>query len=506
MVARMRAPGISDYDAVAYPSYPWAQTHPDRLATMATLFGMAPPPVERARVLEIGCGDGGNLIPMGVTLPGAQFTGVDLAETAVRRGCEIAAALELRNVRLLHMDLTDVTQVLGEFDYIIAHGLYAWVPEPIRDKLLEVCNRNLAPEGVAFVSYNALPGGYIRTMVREMMLYHTRGMEEPGARVAAAKDLIRFLANEAPAGKAYRALMQSAAEDLIERQEGALFHDELAETYQPVWFAQFARHAARHHLQYLSEAQLFEMSVGVLEAAAADRLVQLAGDDVIDREQYLDFIKCRTFRQTLLCHEQIGVDRSIEPARLRSMLIASPLRRTGGPTDPAAPGAMIFEGLSAARLETDSSIGKAALVVLEEVWPDVLPFMTLLDQACARAGAGRVEPDDLARFLLRAYTANVIECHVHYPRIARRAGPRPLASPLARYQIQYGSLVTNLRHYPISLRGDLPARFLRLLDGTRDRDDLAREMAPHLAGEPGSIEEQIDRNLERVAERALLQE
>ena len=54
------------YDEVLYPGYPFAQAHPDRLGAMARLFGMNPAPVEACRVLELGCGDGGNLIPMAV--------------------------------------------------------------------------------------------------------------------------------------------------------------------------------------------------------------------------------------------------------------------------------------------------------------------------------------------------------------------------------------------------------------------------------------------------------
>ena len=69
----------TSYDSVLYPSHACAETHPDRLATLATLFGLSPAPVERCRVLELGCGDGGNLLAMAFALPGSTFVGVDLA-------------------------------------------------------------------------------------------------------------------------------------------------------------------------------------------------------------------------------------------------------------------------------------------------------------------------------------------------------------------------------------------------------------------------------------------
>lgn len=81
------------YDEVLYPGYAYRQTHPDRLATMATLFGMTPAPVEGCRVLELGCGEGGNLIPMAFGLPRSQFLGIDLAQRPIQKGQAMVEAL-----------------------------------------------------------------------------------------------------------------------------------------------------------------------------------------------------------------------------------------------------------------------------------------------------------------------------------------------------------------------------------------------------------------------------
>jgi len=124
------------YDRLAYVNQPIAQTHPDRLALLARLHGMEPAPLERARVLDLGASEGGNIIPMAMTLPSAEFTGIDLAALPVERGQRAIQELGLRNVRLLQKDLLDVDACFGKFDYIIAHGLYAWTPPVVRDKIL----------------------------------------------------------------------------------------------------------------------------------------------------------------------------------------------------------------------------------------------------------------------------------------------------------------------------------------------------------------------------------
>lgn len=156
------------YDEIPYPGFPLPQTHPDRLATLATLFGMKPAPPAACRVLEVGCGDGGNLIPMALGLPESQFLGIDLAEKPVAAGCALIHSLGLQRIHLRTLDLMDAGRQLGEFDYIIAHGVYSWVPGEVRDGLLRLCRMLLAPNGVAYVSYNTYPGFHRRELFRDI--------------------------------------------------------------------------------------------------------------------------------------------------------------------------------------------------------------------------------------------------------------------------------------------------------------------------------------------------
>src|SRR3954449_9384071 len=157
------------YDEVRYSSFPYAQTHPDRLATVAILYGLRPPDPFHARVLEIGCGAGGNLMAMAAATPGIRATGVDLASAAIEEGRVTVAAIGLENIELRQGDVRELTDgSLGMFDYVIAHGVYGWIPADARDALLATIRASLAPDGLAFVSYNAEPGGYFRRMLRDV--------------------------------------------------------------------------------------------------------------------------------------------------------------------------------------------------------------------------------------------------------------------------------------------------------------------------------------------------
>ena len=144
----------STYDDLPYPGSPFPQTHPIRLATIATLFGMKPPAVETSRVLELGCTDGGNLIPMAVAFPQAEFVGLDLSTRQIETGQSTLDAIGVTNIQLHHEDILAVEDQYGQFDYIIAHSVYSWVPEVVQEKILATIKQLLTPQGVGYVSYN----------------------------------------------------------------------------------------------------------------------------------------------------------------------------------------------------------------------------------------------------------------------------------------------------------------------------------------------------------------
>ena len=186
------------YDEVLYSSYAFSQTHPDRLATLATLFGMNPTPVTQCRVLELGCGDGSNLVPMAYGLPGSEFVGVDLAARPIATGQEMSKTLGLKNITLHPLDVMTVTPDFGQFDYIIAHGLYSWIPPAVQEKVLSICQENLTPNGIAYVSYNTYPGGHLRQMVRGMMRFHVRHLTDATQQITQSRALLKFLSDAQP--------------------------------------------------------------------------------------------------------------------------------------------------------------------------------------------------------------------------------------------------------------------------------------------------------------------
>jgi SAM-dependent methyltransferase len=361
------------YDQVLYNSRPASQSHPGHLATLATLFGLSPAPVEKCRVLELGCGNGANLIPMALTLPGSQFVGVDLAGVPVAAAQALAVELKLENTAFRQLDVMDLDPGFGEFDYIIAHGIYSWVPAAVRDKVMAICRGNLAPNGVAFVSYNTFPGCHLRKMMRGMLEYQTRNIAGPELRLKHAYALINFLNASNPKSPALREELK-----LIRSSDpGLVFHDDLEPVNDPVYFHEFAEHARTHGLQFLSEAEFFSTQPIGFDAEVVDTIRLLSQGDRIKEQQYLDFLKCRRFRQTLLCHRELALGHEPAAARIPELCVSSPAKPAQDVTDPGSDEEVEFHATDGASMTTNLPLAKAAILYLTARWPLAVPFREL---------------------------------------------------------------------------------------------------------------------------------
>jgi SAM-dependent methyltransferase len=479
------------YDAVAYPSLPLPQTHPGRLAAIARLHGVPAASPTRCRLLEVGCGDGSNLFPLALAYPDSTFVGIDLSAAAIGRGRELLGRVGLPNLTLEAADLTKWEPGPEGFDFVVAHGFYSWVPPFVRDALLAVCRDRLRPAGLAYISYNALPGCHIRRMVWEMLRFHVREITDPEPRLQQAVAMLELLAHGAIGTGLYPELIRQEARKLAKDEDHAvLYHDDLSDINDPMMVTEFVAHAGRFGLQFLGESDYFEMTTDLLPTASANLLRGLAERDVVLKEQYFDFLKGRRFRQTILCRADASVRREPDPAAVFGLAAVGEAVPDPDPPDLTLGVPVKFRTAAGASMTTDHPVAKAALADLRAAFPAARPFPELLADAVRRAGrtgdANEAEDrNGLAKLLLGSYRVGLLELHLDPPRFARAAGARPKLSPLARVQLDTDAVaLTSLRPSIVRMENPISRELLRLLDGTRDRAAILTDLADRAAGDP----------------------
>jgi SAM-dependent methyltransferase len=440
---------VNTYDELRYNNLPNPETHPNRLWVLAKLAGLEPAPVESCRVLELGTSEAVNIIGMAVALPGAEFVGVDLAREPLARGQRVIDELRLKNVQLLCKNLLEIDESLGKFDYVLTHGIYGWTPPEVGEKILEIAERCLTPEGMAFISYNTKPAGHIRQLVRDMMLYHTGRFENPVVRLAHAREFLKVLARGRPEPKTFDAAATSYARDLLEHSDSALFHDELAPVYEPVYFHEFVSRTKAHQLQYIGDASGYDPPRN-LHAEAIEAVHTMAEGDRIAEAQYLDFLRMRGFRRSLLCRNHWSLADDWDPSRIVGCYATT-----------------------AASEDKDRAFVGTDNVRLTTTHPVPIEYMRRLIES--RPISIKVEREE-AHVALELFKGGIIELHATSG-FAAVAGPNPRASPLARYQAMSGEAhVTTLWHRALEIEGDDARRMLTFLDGSRDREALCEAM------------------------------
>lgn len=335
------------YEALPYPAQAYAWTHPDHLLALARARGVAAAHPTACRVLELGCGPGGNLLPMAAHLPGSTFVGVDAGAAHIATARAEARALGLTNLTLVHGRLEDL-DTDGPFDVVVAHGVLSWVPPDVQEALLALAGRVLAPCGVAYLSWDALPGAHGSLALRRLLREHTAGLE-PARQVARARRILTVLATTPRAPSSWDAVVRryAAVRDTL------LAHDLLAPHYAPLGVRDVLGRAAAHGLRFLAEALPLDASIG----SRADAL----GATVPEREQWVDWLRGTAHRRTVLCRADVaGGPLRPDGLWLTAHLVHGPdgLRGRSGPVRPREPDdAVLLEHLARERWVPVADLG-----------------------------------------------------------------------------------------------------------------------------------------------------
>jgi len=522
--ARLREMSEYTYDSVPYPSMVFPHIRPDQIGAISSLHGVRPDSIEDCRVLELGCGDGTNLLSIAYTMPESHCVGFDLSAPRIQEAKNNAGAIGIANAEFHHLDLLDYEpDKFGEFDFIIAHGVYSWVPEPVREKILWIYEQSLKPNGVGFISYNLYPGWHLREMVREAMRFQTELIDDPQSKVANALRFVEFLKETSKPGSLYRSLLEEQFTYLGKQAPESIFHDDLAAINQPFYFRQFVEQVENAGLQFISELEPMSMFTDDLPSFAQEALEKL-WDDPKRREQYLDFIRGRLFRSTLLCRRNRSGQWSYRalPKAIESLFFATK-SLPSEPLSSLTDGSEVAFSAEERHFETDHPLVKSLLGLLGSHWPRRFSFPEIeesLNIGSDGSSGAKAETERVILWnaLVRLITANIIEPRCFRPRISLSVSQEPKVSDFARWQAACGfasrgdlSGVTSMHGANIPIENDVLRELIFFSDGTRDHSDLAAAIIEKVKVRPEekdafalSLPGTIESNLEILARSALL--
>jgi SAM-dependent methyltransferase len=473
----------ASYDDLPYEGSSFPQTHPLRLAAIAVLRGLEAPAVASARVLEIGCGDGSNLLPLAEMYPKGQFLGIDLGQRHIEAAVTAAARSGLGNVVFERCNVADFDPAGRSFDFIIAHGIFSWVPESVRRAILAVVRRSLSPLGVAFISYNALPGWHARGMIREVLRFHTAPFATSREKLAQARALLAFLGDAAPADSPHGAFLRNERRLLASTPDSYLLHEYLEGENRAFYLSEFAALAKEEGLEYLGDADWSRSVGGNLQPAVRETLGRLASDRLAF-EQYGAFVSVRGFHRSLLVLPgRTAVHRS-SLELVRPLWFSSPAAPVSATPSLAEGVPEEFVGPSDGRITTPDAVAKAILIGLgarnggQWAWNELVAAVgTRLAGRATGAGVGE---ESIAPRLKELIDLGWVEATPSpYPAIGTRDAERPRVGALARWQAQIRSRVTNRRHRNLAL--DAAVRWIvARLDGSLTVAELEQRYAEAL--------------------------
>ncbi len=495
------------FEHVPYDGRPIDGSRPEYLAVAAWLSGVRATHPGRARVLELGCAEGANLIPHAYHCPEASFVGIDSSPRHIEIASERRDRLGLDNLTFVCCDIAELDaheELAGPWDYILSHGVLSWVSDDVAEHMFQILGERLAENGVAYLSYNTQPGWMMRGLIRQVLMARTRGIEEAGAKLTEARNLLSLIAKTPFTSHHYSAYMAEEASDLLEHEDAYIAHEYLTEHNRAYTYGEIIARCERHGLKFLAE--LTPIAHGGLE----ERLRAVVGritEDPIEREELADVLYGRAFRASVFVRADVQTipddeakARLVDAAGFVTHITPVSKRPSLDPEDSEE-----FVDREGVHIGAKHPVLKAALIELARAFPLALSFEHIVDRTFSLLSLRRVrtieqpltaeERESLLEDLLRLVGLRHAELRLIPRGTVATSGDRPRVTTLARFESRTGKWFTNAFHQAVEL--DEAAAFLvNLMDGSHTRDELAGQLAATLEEHGVAVQDESGEQLE----------
>ena len=229
---------------------------------LACLINAVEPPSVGAdwTFCDMGCGQGINCLLLAAANPRAQIIGVDFNPAQIARARDLASLMGLQNVKFIEAafeELALAPEVLPECDYITMHGIYSWISKEGRAALVTILRSRLRAGGLAYVSYNALPGWNAAEPMQRLLLEHARhsprhstdSVREGIAFVNKCQDLLR-------PGLIEKELIERIRLEVDKNNVAYLAHEYLNKFWNPRYHSDIAAELEVAKLSFVGDATI----------------------------------------------------------------------------------------------------------------------------------------------------------------------------------------------------------------------------------------------------------
>jgi methyltransferase-like protein/2-polyprenyl-3-methyl-5-hydroxy-6-metoxy-1,4-benzoquinol methylase len=465
-------------NALTYPPCSYSDTHIGRLGAIGRLFNLQTADPANARVLELGCSSGINLLAMAQLFPSSEFIGIDNDKRQIDLANQALEATGLSNVKFLNQNILKISENLGAFDFIIARGIYSWVPANVKDAIFRISSENLKPNGIAYISYNCLPGWRMRGALRDMMLMHTASISNIPEKVAQSKALIKFLAESCFEDTPYGKYLRQELDLLNKMDDCYIVQDFLEVDNDALYFRDFLESAAKYNLAYLGDSDPSTMIVDNLPLQTAETIKSL-NINLIETEQYMDFVRNRMFRSTLLCHSDSLINRNIDPLKIIELQVSSHVTLNSYDSNSES---AVFHNQEGVQFCVTDAFTATIFAVVANTCYRPRPIKTIINECLPILEKNKnfkdtpSLPSAICQILLKGYFRKMLDFSISNCSVPFLSDDKPEALPLSRWQASNGHRLS-----ASSLRMIQPdpciSKIVTLCDGSRSRKEIGLDLA-----------------------------
>lgn len=291
------------YDSIPYNSKAFMYATASRLESVATLLNLETIDSRKARILELGCSFGGNIISQAMYNEDSYYVGVDLSEVQINEGKKIIEKMQLKNIELYSMDFLNFDyEKFGKFDYVICHGVYSWVPDIVKDKILEIISNVLSDNGLAYVSFNAYPGWKTQSLIRDIMLYSNKYYDslDNNEKINRSKIILSMINDQKKLFEDNKNFEENV-NNVLNKDNYYLIHEYLEEYNDPMYLHEFDDRLVEKNLKHLSSVTLSDSFITNYNKEVQKNIIQLSKDNHIVKEQCIDYMKNTLFKRSIIC-------------------------------------------------------------------------------------------------------------------------------------------------------------------------------------------------------------